>query len=122
MHFLPVGECVDADMTFGVTNIPYTITAGFFNEALLESVLGVRVGFDGIRIDPHLPAAWQGARICNLTVGESVWDIEINGHGVVRRVIADGQDVRVLPLTKGRHHAEVRMDGQAGSGSLGFHC
>jgi hypothetical protein len=107
LRFVRSGEWIDYDLTFPVTSIPYTLSAAFFNQTLIEAVLGITVAYDRLVIEPHLPSAWPGASLTDLTIGDSVWDIQIHGRGPVRRIVLDGQAVSALPITPGRHHVEI---------------
>lgn len=107
LRFVRSGEWIDTDLTFPVTSIPYTLTAAFYNQALVEAILGITVEYDRIRIEPHLPCSWPGARLSNLTIGDSVWDIQIRGNGNVSRITMDGEETSTLPIETGRHSVEV---------------
>jgi len=107
MSFLRAGEWTDSDMTFPVTSIPYTLTAAFYNQMLIESIFGIEIGFDELRINPNLPAEWNGAKISNLKIGDSEWSIEIRGTGNVKKIILDEKEATALPLTPGPHQVKL---------------
>jgi hypothetical protein len=111
MSFVRAGEWTDTDLTFPITSIPYTITAAFFNQTLLESILGINVGYGELRIEPHLPSSWNHAKVSNLKIGDSEWSIEIQGNGKVMKMILDEKETSSLslPLTPGPHHVKLLL-------------
>lgn len=114
MSFLRAGEWTDSDLTFPVTSIPYMLTAAFFNETLIEHVLGISVTYDEIRVEPRLPASWNGASVSDLKLGDSEWTVEIRGSGEAREMLLDGARTETIPITPGKHHIEVRCREEGG--------
>lgn len=107
LSFLRAGEWTDFDMTFPLTSIPYTLTAAFFNQMLLESIMGIQVGFDELQVNPHLPPEWHGATISNLRIGDSEWSIAIRRGGSTKTMLMDGKETPSLPLTPGKHEVQI---------------
>jgi cellobiose phosphorylase len=107
MSFVRAGEWTDTDITFPVTSIPYTLTAGFFNQMLIEAVLGIKVDYDTLRVEPHIPADWDNVKISDLTIGDSIFDIEIRRDGTAPRTLLDSKETNIISITSGRHRVEV---------------
>lgn len=93
-----------------------TGTAAWFTLLLIEWILGARRHYDGLLIDPCMPAAMPKARLTRTFRG-SVYEIEIDnssgrGHGV-RELRLDGSPTptgQPLPApTKPRHHVHVLL-------------
>ena len=92
-----------------------TGTAGWMCRLLIEYILGARRGYDGLVIDPCLPAAMQEATVVRRFRG-AVYHIHIHnrlgGGKGPRRICLDGQTVtgQILPLlSKGEYRVEVDM-------------
>jgi len=115
LSFLRAGEWTDTDLTFPVTSIPYMLTAAFFNETLLEYILGIQATYDEIRVKPHLPASWNGASVSDLKLGDSQWTVEIRGAGEAQEILLDGARTETVPITPGKHHIEVRCRQREGT-------
>jgi len=111
-RFLTIGEWIDTDLTFPITSVPYAVTCGLHNQTLIESFVGVQVGYDSLTIDPHLPAAWDRVDLKNLRVGDSTWNIEIRGRGRLARVTVDGSQrpSNRIPITPGEHAVRVDLE------------
>jgi cyclic beta-1,2-glucan synthetase len=98
----------------------YTGSAAWMYRAWIEEVLGLQVRGDRMRINPVIPAAWEGFTL-RYRHGETVYAIQVeNPHGRERGVIwveMDGQRVPggEIPLERGlvKHQVVVRM-GQPG--------
>lgn len=93
----------------------YTGSAGWMYRLMVESLLGVHLEVDHLRIEPCLPEGWKGYQI-HYRYRETVYHITINsndGRTTVGRVIVDGQDQPDLriPLEDNRqeHHVDVVM-------------
>jgi cyclic beta-1,2-glucan synthetase len=94
----------------------YTGSAAWMYRAWVEEVLGLKVRGQSMRIDPVIPAWWDGFRLTYRHV-EAVYEIQVENpegveHGVVSmqldgRPIADGG----VPLEKGlvKHRLVVRL-------------
>lgn len=85
----------------------YTGSAQWLHRVIAESVLGVRPTFDGLRIDPCLPPAWNGARVVRPWMG-CRYEIEIVRGGAAGAVSVE-LDGKPLPT------AIVPMPKQAGA-------
>ena len=93
----------------------YTGSAGWMYQLLTESLLGIRLEVDQLRIEPRIPASWP-----HLTVHyrhrETVYHIQIaNRGGAVSRVVCDGQDLpsKLIPLRDDRqdHRVDIELAG-----------
>lgn len=80
----------------------------------LEWICGVRADYDGLRIDPHLPAGWRSCRVERWFRGDT-YEVIIEGGGEpdarVKEVRVDGARIEgnlVPPAGDGRRH-EVRV-------------
>jgi cellobiose phosphorylase len=87
-----------------------TGTAAWCYVAVTQYILGVRPDYDGLRIDPCIPAGWEGFSVERRFRG-AVYHIEVrNPDGVckgVRRMVVDGSEVEgnlVKPFTDGAAH------------------
>jgi cellobiose phosphorylase len=98
-----------------------TGTAAWMFVALSQWILGIRPEYDGLRIDPCIPAEWNGFTARRIFRG-SRYDIEVKNPGHVSKGIAairlDGRllkDNLIPTLEKGaRHRVEVTMGVPAG--------
>ena len=96
----------------------YTGSAGWMYRLVLESLLGLRLEVDRLRVEPLMPAAWPWFEV-HYRHHNTVHHIHVRNLGGggrhVRRVIADGveQADRTIPLQSdgGEHHAEVEVGG-----------
>jgi cyclic beta-1,2-glucan synthetase len=94
----------------------YTGSAAWMYRAWIEEVLGLQVRGNRMRINPVIPAAWEGFGL-NYQHGETIYAIQVeNPHGCERGVVwveMDGQRVTggVIPLERGlvKHQIRVRM-------------
>ncbi len=96
-----------------------TGTAAWNYAAITQWILGIRPEFDGLRIDPVIPASWAGFTATRQFRGNTC-AIEVkNPHGLscgVKRLIADGVEIpgNLLPagLFEGRTvKVEVVLEG-----------
>ena len=80
-----------------------TGTAAWNYVAITQAILGIQPAFDGLRIDPCIPAAWDGFRVTRQFRGDT-YDIHVSNPTHVSKGVAsltvDGQPVsgNVLPL------------------------
>ena len=96
----------------------YTGSAAWMYRAWVEEVLGLKVECDQLRVDPVIPAAWQGFSM-RYRHGEAVYVIQVeNPDGFQRgvaRVELDGRPMAdgVVPLERAlvEHRVVVRMGG-----------
>ncbi len=92
----------------------YTGSAGWMYRLITESLLGLRLEVDHLRLQPLLPAPWKSFKI-HYRYRDTFHHILIRNHGGggVTRVILDGveQPGGTLPLIDDRqeHHAEVHL-------------
>jgi cyclic beta-1,2-glucan synthetase len=78
----------------------YTGSAGWLYRAATESVLGLRVEGEGLRIDPCIPRRWPGFQIDFRDDGNTLYAISVeNPHGVCRGVAEVSLDGK--PLSSG---------------------
>ncbi len=91
-----------------------TGTAAWMWYTVSEFILGIQPDFDGLRIDPCLPATAREYRVHRIFRGGS-YDIHVsNPEGKqkgVREIMVDGKriDGNVIPATTGKHVVEVVM-------------
>ena len=93
----------------------YTGAAGWMYRLLTESLLGIRLEIDHLRVEPQLPAGWPELTI-HYRHRETVYHLHVlNRGGTVSRVTCDGvaqEDLRI-PLRDDHldHHVEVELAG-----------
>jgi cellobiose phosphorylase len=87
-----------------------TGTAAWTYFAVTQWIFGIRTEYDGLLVDPCIPARWKGFKVRRVFRGET-FDIEVrNPSGVmkgVRRVVMDGVEVAgqlLHPTGTGRTH------------------
>jgi cyclic beta-1,2-glucan synthetase len=94
----------------------YTGSAGWIYRAWTEEILGMRIRGGRLRIDPTIPAVWDGFRI-RYRYGDGVYEIEVQNpehvmHGV-KAVEMDGQAVADGEIALSRelvlHKVTVKM-------------
>ena len=91
-----------------------TGTAAWMWYTISEFILGIQPDFDGLRIDPCLPATAREYRVHRVFRGGS-YDIHVSNpdgrQKGVREITVDGNriDGNVIPATKGAHVVEVVM-------------
>ena len=98
----------------------YTGSAGWMYRLIVESLLGLRLEVDKLRIAPCLPADWAGFTV-HYRYRETVYHIAVlqtsAGNGE-KSVTVDGvpQDDQTIPLVDDRqeHAVEVRIPGPSG--------
>ena len=93
----------------------YTGSAGWMYRLIVESLLGVQLEVDRLRLTPKLPAGWPEITI-HYRHHETVHHIVVRNRGgtpTVTRVVSDGveQHDRLVPLhsDKIEHHVEVEV-------------
>lgn len=97
---------------FGVArNSWLTGTAGWMYRAVTQRLIGIRAELDGLRVDPKLPASWEGFTAERRFRG-AVYRIRVSRppQGGGARVTADGREVPdalVPAYGSGRHDVEV---------------
>ncbi len=104
-----------AHSTYGEAHHPFmTGSAGWAYYAATQYLLGVRPDFDGIIVDPCIPADWKEFSVTRRWRGAEYRIHVTNPDGVekgVREIRADGRTVAVLPVLPAGSvcHAEVIM-------------
>ncbi len=94
----------------------YTGAAGWMYRLLVESLLGIRLEVDRLRIAPRLPAEWPAFDI-TYRHHETVYQIHVaNRGGTVSRVVCDGVEQQDHLVTlhddRGTHRVDVELDGR----------
>ena len=95
----------------------YTGSAGWMYRFITESLLGIRIEVDRLRVSPLLPPSWPAFEV-HYRYRETVYHLKIRnlggGKGVVKRVVVDGADQAdgTVPLCDDRrdHHADIEVD------------
>lgn len=91
----------------------YTGSAGWMYRLLTESLLGLRLEVDHLRLEPCLPQEWKSLKI-HYRYRETVYHIVIhmNGANVVTRVAVDGneQPDKRIPLVDDKQEHNVEVD------------
>jgi len=82
--------------------------------AATQHILGVRAELDGLRIDPCIPAEWEGYRVSRRFRG-CLYEIEVrnesgSGRGV-REIRVNGEAIEgtVLPAYRDRESVRVEV-------------
>ena len=90
-----------------------TGTAAWTYYTITQWILGIRTDYDGLLVDPCIPANWEGFKVSRLYRGER-FDIEVrNPRKVmkgVRRMLMDGAEVpdRLLrPTSQQKQHSVI---------------
>ena len=87
----------------------YTGSAAWTFRVITEWMLGVRPEWDGLRVEPCLPAAWKGFRMKRHFRGAD-YDIEVRVGGTRRVLEVDGRaqtDPLIAAFGDGRTHRVV---------------
>jgi cellobiose phosphorylase len=90
----------------------YTGSAGWMYQLITESLLGIRLEVDRLRVEPQIPASWRGFTI-HYRYYETVYHIHVTNHGgPVRRVSCDGveHDDMLIPLRDDRNDHRVEIE------------
>jgi cellobiose phosphorylase len=94
------------DPTFGVAHNPWlTGTASWCYVAATQYILGIRAELNGLRIDPCIPASWDGFESTRIFRGVTYKIVVKNPQHVcrgVKRLTVDGKTVagNLVPLAK----------------------
>ena len=87
---------------FGRARHPFmTGSSGWAYYAATQYILGIQPGFDGLRIDPCIPAGWKEFTVTRKWRGSKYIIHVSNPSGVqkgVRQILADGKETDVLPI------------------------
>jgi cellobiose phosphorylase len=102
----------------------YTGSAGWMYRLITESLLGLHLEVDRLRVEPVLPAEWEAFDM-HYRYRETFHHIHVRrvgGGNTVSRVVVDGieQPDKRVPLSDDRreHHAEVEIGGPAITGNV----
>ena len=90
-----------------------TGTAGWAYFASTQYILGIRPDFDGLIIDPCIPASWSGFEAKRKWRGGTYHIKVVNPSGVeqgVRRILVDGNLVKKLPILKEGNECRVLVE------------
>ena len=94
-----------------------TGSSGWAYYAATRYMLGIRPGFDGLTVDPCIPADWDGFTAVRRWHGAEYRITVTNPDHVekgVRRIRVDGRDAAVIPVfPSGVHAVEVEMGGES---------
>ncbi|MBQ6365369.1 MAG: N,N'-diacetylchitobiose phosphorylase [Oscillospiraceae bacterium] len=100
---------------FGRARHPFmTGSSGWAYYAATQYILGIRPEFDGLTVDPCIPAEWGEFSVTRKWRG-SIYYIHVTNPNRVQkgvcRIVADGKEVRILPMLPADSvcHAEVTM-------------
>ena len=106
----------------------YTGSAGWMYRLVVESLLGLRLEVDRLRLQPCLPATWEGFKL-HYRYRETVYHINVrqaSGYGVATSVSVDGiaQVDPSIPLLDDRleHAVEVTIATPRQGGSASPDC
>jgi len=90
----------------------YTGSASWMYQLITESLLGIHLEVDALRLDPKIPAGWRDVTI-HYRHRETVYHIHVVNHGgAVSRVVCDGveQPDRRIPLRDDRQEHRVDVE------------
>ena len=98
----------------------YTGSAGWMYRLAVESLLGLQLEVDRLRIAPLVPDAWDGFDV-HYRHRETRYHIHVRNHRGVHRVVVDGEEQadRAVPLRDDRrdHEVEVDLPGRGAQGT-----
>ena len=77
----------------------------------VESLLGLQLEVDRLRITPLVPDAWDGFDV-HYRFRETLYHIHVRNHRGAHRVVVDGEEQvdRAVPLRDDRRDHEVEVD------------
>jgi cellobiose phosphorylase len=90
----------------------YTGSAAWMYQLVTESLLGIRLEVDQLRIEPRIPAAWPEFTV-HYRYRDTVYHIHVtNRGGTVSRVVCDGTELpdRRIALRDDRQHHRVEIE------------
>jgi N,N'-diacetylchitobiose phosphorylase len=103
-----------AHPAFGRARHPFmTGSAGWAYFASTQYILGIRPGFDGLTVDPCVPADWREFSVVREWRGARYEITVSNPQGVqrgVKRILADGREVDILPILPAGSVCKVRVE------------
>jgi cellobiose phosphorylase len=93
----------------------YTGSAAWMYQLITESLLGIHLEIDQLRVEPRIPASWRDL-VVHYRHRETVYHIYItNLGGTVSRVRCDGEELpnRLIPLRDDRrdHRVDIELGG-----------
>lgn len=80
----------------------YTGSAQWIHRVAVRDILGVKASFEGLRIEPSLPKAWNALRY-NRKFRNATYDIEIS-RGAIPSILVDGRAVKGFLLPDFQDH------------------
>ena len=90
-----------------------TGTASWNFVAISQYILGIKPDYDGLKVDPSIPAAWDGYRVVREFRGD-ILDITINNPNHVctgvTKMTVDGQEIagNIIPVFgDGKQHTII---------------
>ncbi|MBK9031669.1 MAG: hypothetical protein IPL61_10120 [Myxococcales bacterium] len=89
----------------------YTGSAAWMYRLILESLLGVQLEVDRLRVEPLLPDAWDGFEL-HYRHRATCFHIHVRNHRGTHRVVCDGtlQPDHTIPLFDDQHEHQVDID------------
>ena len=103
-----------AHPAFGRARHPFmTGSAGWAYFASTQYILGIRPGFDGLIVDPCVPADWRDFRISRQWRGARYQITVTNPDGAergVRRITVDGEVVAKIPVLPAGSTCQVEIE------------
>jgi len=103
-----------AHPAFGRARHPFmTGSAGWAYFASTQYILGIRTGFDGLTVDPCVPADWREFHITRQWRGARYEITITNPDGVqqgVRKIIVDGKEVEKIPVLPAGGTCQVEIE------------
>ncbi|MCQ2534709.1 MAG: glycosyl transferase, partial [Clostridia bacterium] len=92
-----------------------TGTAAWNMVAISQYILGIQADFDGLKIDPSIPASWDGLKASRKFRG-ATYNITVkNPNHIckgVKSMVVDGKEVagNIIPVSNdGTHEVEVTL-------------
>jgi cyclic beta-1,2-glucan synthetase len=82
----------------------YTGAASWYYRAAVETLLGLRLSGDALRVGPRLPAAWEEASAALTIRGTEITLQFVRGDAP--KLLCDGLEAEFIPLD-GKNHAVV---------------
>lgn len=90
-----------------------TWSATSYLRAIYQGVFGLVFQENGLKLNPHVPPGWSGAKLQNLPYRGGKLDITLNGEGMkVRKVLLDGKAMKSTILASdltGVHKLEITV-------------
>ncbi len=114
----------DAPVHGEAKNSWLTGTAAWSFVAISQAILGIKPDYDGLRIDPCIPAGWKEYRVTRVFRGVKYCITVRNPHGIskgVPRLTVNGKKVEgnLVPFNPAEKEAAVEVTLERGEGSEG---